>query len=87
MLSEFNVDGVNTLNTIPVLFEVGKDYDTFIFHELDNVGCFGEFWVYMGFDQGMECIHLLGLRHSHDSEYFSKATGNRNVFFFRSNGI
>ena len=51
MLSEFNVDWVNALNTIPVLFEVGEDYYTFIFHELDNVGCFGEFWIYMGFDQ------------------------------------
>ena len=87
MLGKFNVDEVNTLNSIPVLFEVGKDYNTFIFHELDDIGCFGEFGVYMGFDQGMECIHLLGLGHSHDSEYFSETTGNRDVFFFGSDGI
>ena len=60
MFGKFKVDEVNTLNSIPVLFEVGKDYNTFIFHELDNVGCFGKFGAYMGFYKGMECVHLLG---------------------------
>jgi hypothetical protein len=87
MLGKFNMDKVNTLNAIPVLFEVGKNYDTFIFHELDNVGCFGKFGIYMGFDQGMECIHLLRFRHGHDSENFGESTGNRDVFFLRSNRV
>ena len=42
MFGKFNVDEVDTLNTVPVLFEVGENYDTFIFHELENVGCFSE---------------------------------------------
>ena len=87
MLGKFNVEKVNTLNAIPVLFEVSKNYNTFIFHELENVGCFSKFGVDMGFYQGMECIHLLGLGHSHDSEDFSEATGNRDVFIFGSNWV
>ncbi len=30
---------------------------------------------------------MLRLGHSHDSEYFSETTGDRDVFFFGSNGI
>ena len=87
MFGKFNVDEVNTLNTVPVLFEVGKDYDTFFFHELENAGCFSKLWVNMGLHKGVECVHLLGLGHSHDSENFSEATGNRDVFFFGSNCV
>ena len=87
LLGKFNVDKVDTLNTVPVLFEVDKNYNTFIFHELDNVGCFGKFRVDMGFHKGMECIHLFGLGHSHDCKNFSETTGNRDVFFFGSDWI
>ena len=48
LLVKFNVDEVNTLNIIPLLLEVGKYCDTFIFHELDYVSCFGELRVNMG---------------------------------------
>jgi len=59
LLGEFNMDEVNTLNSIPVLFEVGKYYYTFIFHELEDVGSFGELWINMGLHEGIEGIHLL----------------------------
>ena len=41
---------IDTLDAIPILSEVGKDNDTFIVHELEDVGSFGKFGINMGLE-------------------------------------
>ncbi len=41
---------VNALNAIPILSEVGKNNDTFIVHELEDIGGFSK----IGIDMGLE---------------------------------
>ena len=59
------MDEVNTLNSIPILFEVGEDDDAFIFHELNDVGGFSKFWIDMGLHEVVEGLHLLSFSHGH----------------------
>lgn len=71
------MDRVNTLKAIPIPSEVGKRNNTFIVHELEDVGSFSKIGIDMG----------LGFRHSHDCKDFSETTWNWDIFFFRSYGI
>ena len=73
---------INALNAIPILSEIDKDNDTFIVHELEDVGSFIKIGIDMGFEQAKKSVHLLGFRHGHDSEYFSETTWNWDSFFF-----
>ena len=41
---------VNALDAIPILSKVGKNNDTFIVHELEDIGSFSK----IGIDMGVE---------------------------------